>query len=143
MCYTLGNRSCSTCPACSPSAALGYTGSGYGAQRHNLLSLHSLPCPPPLCPCLPFLRHCMLNNMTYITVTVCMCRLSLKDVKLYGTVRVSLLEQAEGMPITKAQLQAALSQSSIASHPSATRSRTMPHSPTRIMPPVTYSLYQN
>ncbi|DBB04806.1 TPA: hypothetical protein ACH3X3_010097 [Trebouxia sp. C0006] len=70
-------------------------------------------------------------------------RLSLKDVKLHGTVRISLLEQAEGMPIIKAQLQAALSQSSIASHPSATRPRTMPHSPTRIMPPVTYSLYQN
>ena len=73
----------------------------------------------------------------------CCCRLSLKDVKLYGTVRINLLGQAEGVSITKAQIQAALSQSSLATQPSASRPRTMPHSPTRIVPPVTYSLYHN
>ncbi|KAL0035198.1 hypothetical protein WJX79_005676 [Trebouxia sp. C0005] len=70
-------------------------------------------------------------------------RLSLKDVKLYGTVRVNLLEQAEGMCITKAQIQAALSQSPSGVHPSTNRPRALPHSPTRIVPPVTHSLYQN
>jgi len=71
------------------------------------------------------------------------CRLSLKDLKLYGTVRVNLLEQAEGMSITKAQIQAALSQSPSGVHPSTNRPRALPHSPTRIVPPVTHSLYQN
>ncbi|DBB09190.1 TPA: Bardet-Biedl syndrome 5 protein, variant 4 [Trebouxia sp. C0006] len=70
-------------------------------------------------------------------------RLSLKDLKLYGTVRVNLLEQAEGMCITKAHIQAALSQSPSGVHPSTKRPRALPHSPTRILPPVTHSLYQN
>ncbi|KAL0025169.1 hypothetical protein WJX77_004596 [Trebouxia sp. C0004] len=70
-------------------------------------------------------------------------RLSLKDLKLYGTVRVNLLEQAEGMCITKAEIQAALSQSPSGVHPSTNRPRALQLSPTRIVPPVTHSLYQN
>lgn len=70
-------------------------------------------------------------------------RLSLKDVKLYGTVRINLLEQAAGMAITKAQIEEALSQSNPETHPGPNRLRTPLNSPTRRVPPVTHSLYHN
>lgn len=63
--------------------------------------------------------------------------------KLYGSVRINLMEQAEGLAITKEQLQTALTKSANNTGPRTQRPRALLQSPTRTMPPVTQSLYHN
>ena len=81
--------------------------------------------------------ECPLPNI------VCLHRLSIKDVKLYGTVRIDLMEQAEGLAITKEQIQTAQTKASTGTTPYTRRPRALLQSPTRTMPPVTQSLYHN
>ena len=63
--------------------------------------------------------------------------------KLYGTIRIDLMEQAEGLAITKDLIQTAQNKASTGTAPYTRRPRASLQSSTRIMPPVTQSLYHN